>query len=110
MVLSIHQKRPGEKIGRYKIEKIIGEGSYGRVFQVLDVTNGQRYALKIETKNRSLLPWEHTVSQDIHRKAPGGFAPEVLQTKLIDFESGIQGLRMCLKGMTIRSVQKTLGG
>ena len=49
---------------------------------------------------------ENKVIQDIHRCAPGGYAPQVLKTKLIEFDSGIQGLRMELKGMSIRSVQK----
>lgn len=56
---SIQHIRPGETIGNYKIVKIIGEGSYGRVFEVQDLSTGHKYALKIETKNRSLLPLEH---------------------------------------------------
>ena len=98
--------KPGGKIGSYRIEKIIGEGSYGRVYQVRDLNNGIKYALKLETKSRNLLPLEHQVSQDIHNQSPGGYAPEVLKTKLIKFDNGIQGLRMCLQGITIRTVQK----
>ena len=49
---------------------------------------------------------ENKVIQDIHRCAPGGYAPQVLKTNLIEFDSGMQGLQMELKGMTIPSAVK----
>lgn len=56
------------------------------------------------------MPLEHRVSTEIHQKSPKGFAEGILRTKIINFKDGLQGLRMDLKGLTLRSSQKARGG
>ena len=76
------------------------------MFKVKHIPSGKNYALKLETKHRSLLPLEQKVTEEIHRQAPGGHAQEVLRTKLVEFDRGIHGLLMDLKGPTVRFIQK----
>ena len=39
--------RPRQKIGKYKIEKLIGSGGFGNVYSAMDTIEGQRVALKV---------------------------------------------------------------
>ena len=39
--------RPGEIIGNYTVEKLLGEGTFGKVFKVTDRQNRQLWALKL---------------------------------------------------------------
>jgi serine/threonine protein kinase len=104
MATNVHRIRPGDRIGNYLVLEVIGEGSYGRVFHVQDQRSHEEFALKFETKNRSLLQHESQVITEIHRKAPGGFAPEIPVAKIVHIEDGVSALVMDLKGRTLRSI------
>ena len=41
----------GDKIGHFKILKLLGKGAYGKVYKVLSLINNQLYAMKIFYKN-----------------------------------------------------------
>ena len=37
--------------GKYKPEKKLGEGSFGKIYSAVNVTDGEHYALKMENKD-----------------------------------------------------------
>ena len=41
----------GDKLGHFKILKLLGKGAYGKVYKVLSLINSQIYAMKIFDKN-----------------------------------------------------------
>lgn len=47
------QLLPGSTVGKYTIDKQIGRGGCGAVYLVTDQSDGTRYAMKTEYKNRS---------------------------------------------------------
>ena len=67
--------KPGEYVNsRYRMEKVLGEGSFGLVLKVLDIRDNQPYAMKI-------LPlWKRTNDEKpelVHRQPLSGAFPGV---------------------------------
>ena len=97
---SVTKVSSGAIIGNYQVEKLLGEGGFGQVYQVRDRTDGGRHAMKIEKKNGDL-SIEHSIIEQIHRRNPTGYAPEVIKTKLIPIDDENEGLLMELKGRSL---------
>ena len=57
-----HSSNVDKKIffSKYQVDKKIGEGSFGKIYSAHNITNGQQFALKLESKNvgQSLLEQE----------------------------------------------------
>ncbi|MEY4547048.1 MAG: Serine/threonine-protein kinase StkP [Pseudomonadota bacterium] len=41
------QPNPGDRVGRFQLEQLLGQGGMGSVFRAIDVASGQRVALKL---------------------------------------------------------------
>ncbi|XP_047740262.1 casein kinase 1-like protein 2 [Hyalella azteca] len=106
MATNVHRIRPGDRIGNYLVLDVIGEGSYGRVFHVQDKRSHEEFALKFETKNRSLLQHESQVINEIHRIAPGGFAPEIPAAKIVHIENVLRKIFIVDFGLSRKYLDK----
>ncbi len=79
--------RPRQKLGKYKVERLIGSGGFAQVYSAMDTIEGIRVALKI--------PYDHLVDEemlDLFRQEVRLLAslehPNVLQLKNADLIDG----------------------
>ena len=50
---NLHELPKGTKIGKYRVEFLVGAGGFGHVYKVIDINTKQNFALKTESSEIS---------------------------------------------------------
>jgi hypothetical protein len=73
--LGVKAPRKRASLDSFKILKVIGKGSFGKVFLVRERESGKIYAMKVLTKVRVYALSTHTHTHILHTRAPTPIVP-----------------------------------
>jgi casein kinase 1 len=92
--------------GKFRIVETIGEGSFGCVFDAVDVRNGSRVAIKVEDGDADLpaLLYEHNVMNTVLLGVPGIPRPWYFGS-----EHGVNLMVMDRLGVSVEAVRRIYG-
>lgn len=96
--------------GKFTLDKLLGKGGFGEVWQGTQVSTGERVALKLERNSgRSFLFHEARVMQDLQTFSPGAPAAGLPTLKYFGQEGDYRVLIMTIHGPSLEDLHEHLG-
>lgn len=109
--MSSSQKAPSSIFqGKFTLDKLLGKGGFGEVWQGTQVSSGERVALKLERNSgRSFLFHEARVMQDLQTFCPGTPTAGIPTLKYFGQEGDYRVLIMTVHGPSLEDLHEHLG-